>query len=104
MIILKTTFLNKISVSVRKKKKNSSTASLTIQSDIIRILLGRELGMSNEGVAWLKGMKTDLYTPSQRHPGEFTYILQNDHRDLFNSCTCALGTQWTQTNHSGYLK
>lgn len=51
MIILKTTFLNKISVSVRKKKKNSSTASLTIKPDIIRILLGRELGMSNEGVA-----------------------------------------------------
>ena len=51
MIILKTTFLNKISVSVRKKKKtkNSSTASLTIKPDIIRILLGRELGMSNEG-------------------------------------------------------
>ena len=50
MIILKTTFLNKISVSVRKKKKkNSSTASLTIQSGIIRILLGRELGVSNEG-------------------------------------------------------
>lgn len=33
----------------KEKKKNSSTASLTIQSDIIRILLGRELGMSNEG-------------------------------------------------------
>ena len=50
MIILKTTFLNKMQYqSKEKKKKASSTASLTIQSDLIRILLGTELGMSSEG-------------------------------------------------------
>ena len=49
MIILKTTFLNKMQYQCKEKKKASSTASLTIQSDLIRILLGTELGMSSEG-------------------------------------------------------
>ena len=29
---------------------------------------------------------------------------KNNHRDIFNPCTCAIGTQWTQTKYRGFSK
>ena len=40
-----------------------------------------------------------------RHEQESSQITyKNNHRDFFNSCTWAIGTQWIQTNYRGFSK
>ena len=41
-----------------------------------------------------------------RHEQESSQIhfYKNNHRDIFNSWICVIGTQWIQTNYRGFSK
>ena len=66
-------------------------------------ILDKKLDMSNEGRPGWKGCKPSLNsipdTPRRVH----RYATKQPQR-VCNSCTCALGTQWTQDDHRGFLK
>ena len=85
-----------IIILILKMKKLRRQSKETLPNNLN--LLGRKLGISNKGVACLKGMQADLWTPCQAHPGELTDMLQSNHRDFFHSCTGTLGTQEVQNN------
>ena len=82
-----------------KRYMHPNVHSSTIYNSQDMELLGRKLGMSNEG--WLKGKGCKLISkPHLRHSQESSQICyKNSHRDFSNSCPCALGPQWIQTHH-----